>query len=62
MGNCKSLWDQLLLKQITGLNIRLNSTGPEENLTRLRIKEGFSLVSASENNWHEKILEAYSRF
>ncbi|CAG8840256.1 15035_t:CDS:1, partial [Racocetra persica] len=44
------------------LNIRFNSTGPEKNLTRLRIEEGLSLVGASENNWHEEILEAYSRF
>ncbi|CAG8836960.1 26029_t:CDS:1, partial [Racocetra persica] len=41
------------------LNICLNSTGSEENLTRLRIEEGLSLVGTSENNWHEEILKAY---
>ena len=37
MGNCNALWNQLVAKQITGLHARLNSTGPEEILTKIRV-------------------------
>jgi len=33
LGNCNSLWDQLIAKQITSLHSQLNAEGIEERLT-----------------------------
>jgi ribonuclease HI len=52
LGNCKALWKELLLKQITSLHARLNSSGPEEILTRLRIDKGTQLIGCDKDNWH----------
>jgi hypothetical protein len=53
LGNCNALWDQLLIKQITSLYARINSAGPEEKLTRIRINQGLLLLGATETNWQE---------
>jgi hypothetical protein len=53
MGNCNALWNQLVTKQITGLHARLNSTGPEEILTKIRVNQGLLLVGATEESWHK---------
>jgi len=37
LGNCNSLWNQLITKQVTSLHSRLNAGGIEERLTRLRL-------------------------
>jgi hypothetical protein len=53
LGNCNALWDQLLIKQITSLHARINSAGPEEKLTRIRINQGLLLLGATETNWQK---------
>jgi ligand-binding SRPBCC domain-containing protein len=55
LGNCNSLWNQLLMKQITSLHNRLNSSGPEEILTRIRISQGLAYIGALENNWYKNL-------
>jgi hypothetical protein len=61
LGNLNSLWDQLLLKQITSLHNRLNTAGPEEAVTNIRIEDGFHLIGASKNMWQENIPEASAK-
>jgi hypothetical protein len=60
MSNCNALWNQLVTKQITGLHARLNSSGPEETLTRIRISQGLLLAGVSEENWHKTAPKMYS--
>ena len=52
LGNCNSLWNQLIIKQITSLHTRLNAGGTEELVTRIRINQGLLLIGATENDWH----------
>jgi len=53
IGNCNALWNQLVTKQIMSLHTRLNSTGPEEILTRIRISQDLLLAGASKESWHK---------
>ena len=53
IGNCNALWDNLLTKQISSLHLRLNTSGPEEILTLLRIIDGMEMIGATENTWHK---------
>src|SRR6185295_16336263 len=62
LGNCNSLWNQLLMKQITGLHIRLNASGPEETLTRIRISQGLAIIGVTENNWDKNLPNICSSF
>ena len=54
-GNCNSLWNQLLMKQITSLHIYLNASGPEEILTRIQISQGLAIIEATENSWYKNL-------
>ena len=52
LENCNALWHQLLMKQITSLHVWVNTIGPEEAFTRIRINYGLLLIGVSETNWH----------
>ncbi|CAG8819522.1 9054_t:CDS:2, partial [Gigaspora margarita] len=43
----------LLNKQITSLHVRVNTEGPEELVTKIRIRQGFQLMGVTVNDWHQ---------
>ena len=47
-----------MAKQITSLHARINTAGPEELLTRIRINQGLLLIGASEGKWWENLPKA----
>jgi len=61
IGSCNALWNKLLTKQISGLHLRLNTSGPEEILTLLRITHGMRLIGATENMWHKEVPDICAR-
>ena len=57
IGSCNSLWNRLLTKQVFSLHLRLNTAGPEEILTSLRLSQGIQLLGVAENIWFEGLPE-----
>ena len=52
LGNCKFLWQELLIQQTTDLYRRLNSVDRDSQLAKIRIKQGLLRANIINNNWH----------